>query len=274
MKELIVAKEAAKKAGALILKYHGKNFKVRHKGEIDLVTEVDVKAQQKICKVIQKSFPKDAILAEEEGFSTTAKAKRRWIIDPIDGTTNFAHGYPMFCVSIAFEKNNRVQCGVVYDPTRDEMFYAQKNKGAFLGKKRLKASKTSKLKDSLLVTGFPYLLHDFRRNNLPLFNEMMFRCQAVRRDGTAALNLAYVAAGYFDGFWELGLSPWDCAAGVLLIKEAGGQIKLFDESEPKDYPGSFVAGNKKITKKLFEDLSEIRSRIREPQNSPLRNFAH
>lgn len=255
MKELKLAKKAAKKAGKILQAYRGKDFQVRHKGEIDLVTEVDLLSQNKICELIRKHFPEDAILAEEAELASTENARRRWIIDPIDGTTNFAHGYPIYCISIAFEEDQEVKCGVIYDPTRDELFWARKGHGAFLGKKEIRVSKTKTLSESLLVTGFPYHLEDERTNNLNLFSKMMFRCQAVRRDGSAALNLAYVAAGYFDGFWELGLKAWDSAAGVLMIREAGGDIKCLRAAENSDYPESFCAGNQEILPSLFDELT-------------------
>ncbi len=225
MKELQVAKLAAKAAGRLIMKSYGKTFKIRHKGEINLVTEVDEAAQRIIVKTIKNHFPKDAILAEELDLSQTASAPRRWIIDPIDGTTNFAHGYPCFCVSIAFEALGEIQCGVILDPVMKETFTAIRKKGAFLNGKRIRVSDQKDLRKSLLVTGFPYDLDDPMKNNVPYFLHLLRKGQAIRRDGSAALNLAYTACGRFDGFWELGLSPWDVAAGWLLITEAGGEVR-------------------------------------------------
>ncbi len=227
MKELKIAQSAALAAGKIIKSYYGKKFTIRHKGEINLVTEVDEKAQKTILKIIQKAFPKDAILAEEGDKSKTEAAPRRWIVDPLDGTTNFAHGYPMFCVSIGFERDGKMECGVIYDPLRPEMFHAVRGKGAFLNKKRISVSKPTELRKALLVTGFPYDLDNPKYNNVPIFLHMLKKAQAIRRDGSAALNLAYVAAGRFDGFWELGLSPWDIAAGMLLIEEAGGTLSNF-----------------------------------------------
>lgn len=218
-----VALEAAAAGAKVIQSYHGKSFDIRHKGLTNLVTEVDVKAQKAIVRVIQKHFPKDAILAEEGDLSSTREASRRWIVDPLDGTTNFAHGYPKFCVSIAFELEGVVRAGVVHDPNLKEIFRAELNKGAFMNKKRIRVSKISSLSQSLLVTGFPYDLDNPEYNNIPYFLHFLKRVQAVRRDGSAALNLAYVAAGRFDGLWEFSLKPWDYAAGILLVREAGGK---------------------------------------------------
>ncbi len=225
MKELKVALQAGMAASKLIRSYWGKDFKVRKKGEINLVTEVDEKAQATIVRMIQKAFPKDAILAEEGDLAKTKTAERRWIIDPLDGTTNFAHSYPCFCVSIAFEENGVIKVGVIVDPTRKEVFHAVRGRGAFLNKKRIKVSNRKVLRESLLVTGFPYDWTNPAFDNRPLFLHFLLKAQAVRRDGAAALDLAYVACGRFDGFWELGLSPWDVAAGWLLITEAGGEVR-------------------------------------------------
>ncbi len=257
MKELKVAITAARAAAKIINKFYGKKFKVKRKGEIDLVTEVDERAQKEICRVIWKAFPKDAILAEEFELSKTAGAARRWIVDPIDGTTNFAHGYPKFCVSIAFEKNGELECGVILDPVMKEVFTAARGKGAFLNGKRLKISKAQTLKESLLVTGFPYDLDDPRKNNIPFFLHMIRKAQAIRRDGSAALNLAYVAAGRFDGFWELGLNAWDVAAGILLVKEAGGEVRHITGRANRISDPELIAGNTLIAQQLTTECSKV-----------------
>jgi myo-inositol-1(or 4)-monophosphatase len=252
--DLKVALKAAEAGAKVIRSFSGKKFKVRHKGEINLVTEVDEAAQASIVRVIQKAFPEDALLAEEKDLSVHAGAPRRWIIDPIDGTTNFAHGYPVYCVSVALEEKGKLKAGVIWDPTRQEVFTAEKGQGAFLNGKAIRVSTQKKLKASLLVTGFPYDLYDPAKDNLRLFNHLIFKAQAIRRDGSAALNLAYIACGRFDGFWELGLSPWDVAAGVLLIREAGGKVLDF---EGKPYPISsprLIAGNMSICKSLVDQI--------------------
>lgn len=252
--ELKVCFEAAQAASKVILRYHEKSFSIRKKGEINLVTEVDEKAQKAIVKVIHQKFKKDAILAEEGDLSKTAASPRRWIVDPIDGTTNFAHGYPMFCVSIAFEQEGETRCGIILAPYLKETFHAVREGGTFLNKKRIQISDQKILRDSLLVTGFPYDLENPAFNNVPYFLHLLKKAQAIRRDGSAALNLAYVACGRFDGFWELGLSPWDVAAGFLLIEEAGGQIKNFAGRPAKIENHSIVAGNSFIVSQLLQEI--------------------
>lgn len=255
MKELSVGLAAARAGAALILKYYGKDFKVKHKGEINLVTEVDEKAQQAIVAVIKRHFPSDSILAEELDLSKTAKAKRRWIVDPIDGTTNFAHGYPRFCVSVAFEEKGELKVGVIIDPILKETFTAVKNKGAFLNGKKIHVAKAKDLKKALLVTGFPYDLHSPKTNNVPYFLHLLYKAQAIRRDGSAALNLAYTAAGRFDGFWELGLSAWDVAAGILLIREAGGKVLSLEGKLAKVSDHALIAGNAAISRALVKECA-------------------
>ncbi len=240
--------------GAKILShYYEKKVSVRKKGRTNLVTEVDEKVQKAIIKEIKKNFPDDAILAEEGDFSTTRSAKRRWIIDPLDGTTNFAHGYPCFCVSVAFEEDGIVRVGVIHDPNRKEVFHAVKGKGAFLNKKKIRVSEPKALEDCLLVTGFPYDLQNSSINNLPLFCHMLMYARAVRRDGSAALNLAYVAAGRFDGFWELGVKAWDVAAGLLLIREAGGAVQPLEASDAEN-PEKLVTAHPEILKLILDEL--------------------
>lgn len=254
MKEVLVAKKAAAAGIKVIKRYYRKKFSVKHKGETNLVTEVDEKAQAAICRVIKKYFPQDAILAEEGDFSTTASAKRRWIIDPIDGTTNFAHGYPVFCVSVAFEKNGKIEVGVIHDPTRDEVFVAQRGRGAFCNGRRMSVSEVKKLKSALLITGFPYDLYNPEYNNLPYFVHFIFRTQAVRRDGSAALNLAYVADGRFDGFWELSLKLWDYAAGILMVEEAGGIVRHLSGRKLKLGEHAVIAGNSSMVRQIAQEI--------------------
>lgn len=255
MKELTVGMRAARSAGRLIMKYYGKNFSVRRKGQIDLVTEVDEKSQKHIQSILSKSFPKDVVLGEEGKLSEAAQADRRWIVDPIDGTTNFAHAYPKFCVSIAFEKKQELQVGVIYDPVLDEVFYASRGKGAFLNGKRIQVSNETKLSNSLLVTGFPYNLRDPKTDNLPLFSKLLYAAQAIRRDGSAALNLAYVACGRFDGFWELGLKAWDVAAGIVIVEEAGGKILPLRNRRHQGLSTDMIAANPKLARTIKRKLA-------------------
>ncbi len=258
MKELKVCIEAAAAAAKLISGYTGKKFKIKHKGETNLVTEVDEKAQKAIVKVIRKHFKNDAILAEEGDLSTTATAERRWIVDPIDGTTNFAHGYPKFCVSIAFERNGEIQAGVIHDPNLKEVFSAARGKGAFCNKRRIRVSTAAEtLKQSLLVTGFPYDLDNPLYDNVPYFLHFLRKVQAVRRDGSAALNLAYVAAGRFDGLWELSLKPWDYAAGILLVKEAGGKVSHMSGRDVLAGDHALLCTNGKIHNAMLEEIQGL-----------------
>lgn len=278
MKELKVAKKAARKAGKLILQYYEKSFRVKMKGLIDPVTEVDEKVQTLIVDIIRKEFPHDQFLAEEGDLAETKSVQadsvpvdsdkskklnlrdqRRWIIDPIDGTTNFTHGYPCFCVSIAFERNSCLEAGVIYQPILDELFFAQRGKGAYLKtskrkKRQLQVSPREKLIESLLVTGFPYNHNDLHTNNLPLFCDLMKSSRAVRRDGSAAMNLAYVACGRFDGFWELGLKAWDVAAGLLLVQEAGGELHELSQRRHGGFLRDFLVSTPGIRKEFQQHL--------------------
>jgi len=220
---LTFAKETAREAGQVLIKGFRKKLSISRKGEIDLVTQMDLKAEKIIQRTINKTFPNHSILAEEGGLMDRGSG-HRWIVDPLDGTTNYAHGYPVWCVSIALEVDGEVVVGVVYDPNRDEMFYGSRDRGAFMNRKRLSVSGETNLADSFLATGFPYDIRDTRIDNLDHFANLYKKCRGVRRGGSAALDLAYTASGVFDGFWELKLSAWDVAAGVLLVREAGGIV--------------------------------------------------
>src|SRR6266699_6610972 len=222
----------ARDAGRILLERQGRALQVSNKGDIDLVTEGDLAAEKLIIERIRSYYPRHAILAEESGasegaLSAAGKSESKWIIDPLDGTTNYAHGYPCFCVSIAVERAGSIEIGVVYDPLRDEMFAAERGHGATLNESRIRVSTVEDLNRAMVCTGFPYNVRerpDFARE----FANFTMQAQAVRRDGSAALDLAYVACGRFDGFWEDGLNPWDVAAGVLLISEAGGRVTDFE----------------------------------------------
>lgn len=221
----------AREAGTLLKERLNEKHTVNYKGEIDLVTEADKMSEEMLVSRIGNKFPHHSILAEE--FAEIDRGSEfRWIIDPLDGTTNYAHGYPVFCVSIALEKGNEIIVGVIYDPMTEEMFVAEKGKDAFLNGKKIFVSNTMELSKSLLTTGFPYDIRENPDNNLNYFNEMATKAQAIRRGGSAALDLAYTATGRIDGYWELKLKPWDTAAGWLLVKEAGG---LVTDISGKDY---------------------------------------
>ena len=222
---LTTALNAAGHAGAYQMRHFGKAQKISYKGKINIVTEIDKQSEQMILKTLRSNFPDCDYVTEETDIAQSGKACR-WIIDPLDGTTNYAHGYSCFCVSIALEVEGRVRLGVVYAPYYEELFYAVEGKGAWLksktGKKRLQVSKVTDLEKSLLVTGFPYSVREESASLFALFERMVLSAQGVRRDGSAALDLSYVAAGRFDGFWETNLRPWDTAAGQLMVREAGG----------------------------------------------------
>jgi myo-inositol-1(or 4)-monophosphatase len=236
--------DTARDAGQLLLEKFGRKIEISKKGEINLVTEADLASEALIIERIKSYFPKHSILAEESGNAvvTNGSNKWKWVIDPLDGTTNFAHGYPCFCVTLALEHNGEVVIGVTFDPTRNELFAAEKGKGSTLNNKPIRVSETDELVNALIVTGFPYDFKDrdeFGRH----FSEFLLRSRGVRRDGSAAIDMAYVACGRFDGFWEEGLNPWDVAAGYLLIEEAGGRVSYYDGSAFSIYSPPVCASN-------------------------------
>ncbi len=233
---------AARKAGALLKEHFGNAGRVEFKGAVDLVTEMDRKAEDLITGHIRGVFPDHGILAEESPEHAT-KTGRRWIIDPLDGTTNYAHAFPVFCTSIAFEEAGEVTLGVVYNPMLDELFIAQKGKGATLNGRKISVSKTTELDKSLLATGFPYDVRTSKANNLENFSNFAVRAQAIRRAGSAALDLSYTACGRFDGFWEMKLRPWDVAAAGLMVEEAGGRVTDFAGNDFSIWGAECLASN-------------------------------
>lgn len=212
----------AREAGAIIREGHGRSHQAERKGRIDLVTEYDRRSEALLLRRIREQFPDHAVLAEESG--EHAGSRVRWLIDPLDGTTNFAHDYPFFCVSIGVEVDGQLAAAAVYDPVRDDLFAAAASQGATCNGVTIRVSEVTELVDALLVTGFPYHVREHPERYLPLFQDFLVRAQGVRRDGSAALNLCYLAMGRFDGFWEGDLSPWDLAGGVLIVQEAGGRV--------------------------------------------------
>ena len=236
--------DMARDAGSLLMQRLGA-AKVTNKGDIDLVTEGDLASENLIIERIRSYYPQHGILAEESGEAALVDGRRgewKWIIDPLDGTTNYAHSYPCFCVSIALEHAGVLEVGVVYDPVRDEMFAAERGNGATLNDRKITVSSVEELKDAMVCTGFPYNVRerpDFTRD----FANFTMAAQAVRRDGSAALDLAYVACGRFDGFWEDGLSPWDIAAGKILIEEARGEVSNFENQPLSIYTKKVLASN-------------------------------
>jgi len=257
-KELDIAATTAEQAGAILLKHFGKTLDVRYKDRINLVTKADREAEQNIVRRLLKAFPAYGILAEE---GTTVEANTKWIIDPLDGTTNYAHGYPIFCVSIALEREGEIVLGVIYEPTRKEMFTALKGHGAYLNRTRIRISKTDIIGRAILVTGFAYDVQTSRDNNLDHFANFILKAQAVRRDGSAALDLAYLACGRFDGFWELKLHPWDTAAGSLLVTEAGGMTTDFRGKPFSIYEQETLASNGFIHRAMKNILAQALPKV-------------
>jgi myo-inositol-1(or 4)-monophosphatase len=224
--EFVSAIEAiAREAGELLMGYFARHLPIEYKGDVDLVTEADRASEALIMERIRARFPRHDVLGEE-GARRETGSEYKWYVDPLDGTTNFAHGFPVFCVSIGLEHKGQMIAGAVYDPARGEMFSAEKGSGACLNQGRIQVSKTSNLPESLVATGFPS--HKRHKNpNIHFYHQITLRTHGVRRAGSAALDLASVASGRFDGFWEFNLNPWDLAAGALLVEEGGGQVTGF-----------------------------------------------
>ena len=262
-KFLTVASDAARRAGNILREnIHGIR-EISYKGDINLVTEMDMRSERIVVETILASFPDHGIIAEEET-SIRNESGYRWIIDPLDGTTNYAHGYPCFSVSIALEHEGDVIAGVVYDPMRDELFAARKGAGAFLNGKQIRVTSVDTLIRSLLATGFPYDRKVSEKNNMDFFHDLLMASQEVRRDGSAALDLCYVASGRFDGFWELKLKPWDVAAGSLIVTEAGGTISDFSGRRFNIHDEEILATNGRIHQPMVDILQkagEKRSRF-------------
>jgi myo-inositol-1(or 4)-monophosphatase len=249
------AELAARLAGKYIIDSMSNLGRVDEKGRADLVTSVDRGSEEIIIREIHKKYPDHAILAEESG-EEASTGDFRWVVDPIDGTTNFVHGYPFFCVSIAVQRREETVAAVVFDPFHGEMFSAIKDQGAFLNQGRVSVSPTPDLSHSLLATGFPYRAGEEWQHSMALFKGFYSRTHGVRRDGAAALDLCYVAAGRFDGFWEYELNPWDVAAGLLIVQEAGGVTSDFQGRHSSILDKQILATNGKIHEEM---LGVIRS---------------
>ena len=244
----------AREAGQILLEKFGRKINISLKGDINLVTEADLASEKLIIERVRSYYPKHSILAEESGKAVVDNETTwKWIIDPLDGTTNFAHGYPCFAVTLALEHNGEIVIGVTFDPTRNELFAAEKGQGATLNNKPIRVSETGKLGNSLLVTGFPYNFkekQDFARH----LTNFLLNARGVRRDGSAAIDLAYVACGRYDGFWEEGLNPWDVAAGFLLIEEAGGKVSDYLGLPQSIYNPPICASNGLIHQEMLDIL--------------------
>lgn len=253
-KELNIARKAAQAGGKILADLFGHIKRITKKGDIDLVTEADLNAEKAIIEIIHDNFPDDNILSEERG-ELGRVSNRTWIIDPLDGTTNFVHGFPFFAVSIGLEIEQEIALGVVFNPHLDELFEAAKGSGAFLNNGPIHVSHTPTLADSLLATGFPYNIQKESQNVIRLFEKMIVLSQGVRRPGSAAIDMCYVAAGRFDGFWEQNLKPWDTAAGTIIVKEAGGTLSDYAGAPYNPYMNSVVAANPYIHNMMISVLS-------------------
>ncbi len=256
---LNTAVKAARRAAAIINRasFDIEQLRVSEKRHNDFVTEVDKAAELAIIEVLKTAYPDHAILAEESGASANLHDENEnvWIIDPLDGTTNFIHGFPQYCVSIALQQRGQITQAVIYDPTRNDLFTASKGAGAYLNEKRIRVAKRDKLADALIGTGFPYSNFEKMDEHLKMFRIMTEKCAGLRRPGAAALDLAYVAAGRFDGFFEKNLKPWDIAAGSLLVTEAGGIVGTFEGESDYLYQGDIIAGSPKIFAQMLHHLS-------------------
>ncbi len=242
-----------KEAGEILLAKFGRAKEVTRKGEIDLVTEADLTSQRLIVEAIRERYPDHGILSEEAP-RVEGESEFTWLIDPLDGTINYLHGYPAFAISIALKEREKITLGAVYDPLRDEFFYTQKGEGATLNDKGVRVSATHRLIFSLLATGFPYQRAAIPDNNVPEFSRLVTRVQGIRRGGSAALDLAYVAAGRLDGYWEMHLSPWDWAAGGLLVEEAGGVVTDLENGLWSPFRKGIIATNGRIHEELISEL--------------------
>ena len=274
---LNIAVKAARAAGSIINRaaLDIERVGVTAKGVNDYVTEVDQAAEEAIIDTLLGAYPGHSILAEESGRTRGAKhSEYLWIIDPLDGTTNFIHGLPVYAVSIALAFRGKVEQAVVYDPTRNDLFLASKGRGAFLNDRRLRVSKRTRLAESLIGTGFPFRKGDNFKRYVEMFEQVMQHCAGVRRPGAAALDMCYVAAGWYDGFFETGLNPWDVAAGSLIITEAGGLIGNFTGEADFLYQREAVAGNPKVYGQLVQMLKPYSRAIAGGEPAPATPHAH
>lgn len=251
------AEDLARGAGGILRSNYGRKQSIHYKGEINLVTEVDRQSEAYIMGRIRSAYPDHGILSEESS-EVLSPSPYRWIVDPLDGTTNYAHNYPCFCVSIAVERKGELLAGAVFDPLLEELFTATPGEGAFRNGERIHVSGTENLRQSLLATGFAYDVKTSSDNNLEYFREFVFTGQAIRRDGSAALDMCYLACGRFDGFWELKLRPWDTAAGLLILTEAGGVATRLDGSPYDIHQPDILASNGRIHEQMVAVVRKTR----------------
>lgn len=255
---LRVAADAAFKAGAILLERYEKPHRIKHKGTIDLVTEADLASEETILSLLDRNLPGIKVLSEES-FSVYTKEpdEHVWIIDPLDGTTNFAHNFPWFSVSIAFHENGGNRAGIIYNPVQDELFCTALNGGAWLNNQPIRVSKVDQLAKALMATGFPYDIQKRPDPIVALLKEVLVRSQGIRRPGAATLDLAYLACGRLDGFWEVGLKPWDTAAGSLLVEEAGGIVSNFAGDGFSSFVPELLASNSLLHNELVSLLQQF-----------------
>ena len=252
-----LAIRAAREAGAILQDFAARGFRIEHKGRINLVTEADLASERHIKELIASHYPTHKILAEESGASGHTSDEYTWIIDPLDGTTNFSHGYPCYAVSIGIEHKGQSVAGVIYDPSRDEMFAAERGAGATLNGEKIRVSEIDSLERALLVSGFPYDVRERMNDYLPAWEAFLNHAQAVRRLGAAAVDMACVACGRMEGFWEKGLSAWDVAAGWVIIEEAGGRVTKLDGSSFDNHSASLLCTNGKVHDEMLAVLKSI-----------------
>jgi myo-inositol-1(or 4)-monophosphatase len=256
MNMLDLAIRAAREAGAILQDYAARGFRIEHKGRINLVTEADLASEHHIKELIHSHFPSHRILAEETGEHGTGE-ECVWIIDPLDGTTNFSHGFPCYAVSIGVEQKGQSVLGVIYDPSREEIFVAERGAGATCNGERIRVSTIDSLEQALLVSGFPYDVRERMNDYLPAWRIFLERAQGVRRFGSASIDMACVAAGRVDGFWERGLHAWDVAAGWVIIEEAGGRVTRLDGAAFDNYSSSLLCTNSLIHEEMLAALRSL-----------------
>ena len=254
-----LAIRAAREAGAILQDYAARGFQIENKGRINLVTEADLASERHITQLIGSHFPSHRILAEEGGASGhPGEDNYVWIIDPLDGTTNYSHGFPCYAVSIGIERLGKAVAGVIYDPTRDELFAAERGAGATLNGNKIRVSAVDHLERALVVSGFPYDVRERMEEYLPAWREFLKHTQGVRRLGAAAIDMCCVASGRMDGFWENGLNPWDTAAGWVIIEEAGGRVTKLDGSPFDNYSASLLCTNGAIHDQMLAVLASLK----------------
>ena len=256
---LELAVQAAREAGTILRNYAARGFEITNKGRINLVTEADLASEKHITEMIAARYPTHRIIAEESGISHHREYEYCWIIDPLDGTTNFAHGFPCYAVSIGIERHGELIAGAIYDPSRDEMFAAERGAGATLNGKKIQVSEVDSLEKALVVSGFPYDVRERMDEYLPAWRLFLEKAQGVRRLGAAAIDLACVACGRMEGFWEYGLNAWDMAAGAVIVEEAGGRMTKLDGSGFDPYDPSMLCTNARVHDEMLAVLRSLRA---------------